>query len=635
MIPELGNFALILALLLAITQVIFPIVGAARGIPSWIALARPVVQGQFVFVVIAFGCLAYSFVNNDFSVLNVVQNSNSKLPVQYRFAATWGSHEGSLLLWMLMLASWSVAVSVFSRHLPDDMVARVLGVMGVISVGFLLFMLFTSNPFDRIFPAAFEGSDLNTLLQDAGMVVHPPMLYMGYVGFSLAYSNAIGVLLAGRNQSNWAKYLRPWVILSWTFLTTGIALGSWWAYRELGWGGYWYWDPVENASLMPWLFGTALVHSLITTQREKILESQSIILCLVTFILTMIGTFIVRSGAITSVHSFATDPTRGAFILLIISFLFLFGLFIYSIKAKKLRKSRKFKLFSNVTLILANIFLLIAAGLIVVFGTLYPIFLELFTGIHISVGAPYYNKIISPIAITLVILCILGSQMSWRTLRIKHLIISNIAPLVLSILCGSLIIFTFEINGVLPIISIISSTLLIVSIIEQNSKNFGRIDARYLGVTLSHIGFGLLVLSIAVNSAAKTEHEFSLEPGEKIVFKGYDVILKSVYFVKGKNFVSKRADISIDDPKYNEEITTVSPEIRFFPIEKQQTVESSIYHHPLYDLYFVMGDEFGNKTQFKVFYQPFVGLLWLSCFLISIGGIFSIAYIANRRIRFI
>ncbi|MCL4153035.1 UNVERIFIED_CONTAM: hypothetical protein GTU68_037669 [Idotea baltica] len=456
---------------------------------------------------------------------------------------------------------------------------------------------------------------------------------MGYVGFSLAYSNAIGVLLAGKNSSNWAKYLRPWVVLSWTFLTIGISLGSWWAYRELGWGGYWYWDPVENASLMPWLFGTALVHSLITTQREKILESQSIIICLVTFILTMVGTFVVRSGAITSVHSFATDPTRGIFILLIISFLFLFGLFIYSLRAKKMRRSRKLKLLSGASLILANIFLLITAGLIVVFGTLYPIFLELFTGINISVGAPYYNTIISPIAIALVVLCILGSQISWRTFKIKALLISNIAPLTLTFLLGSLIIFTFDIASIAHIISIFASTFLIVTIIEHNSKDFGRIEARLLGVTLAHIGFGLLVLSISVNSAAKEEHSFSLAPGESFVFKDYNIVFNSAYFIKGKNFVSKRADLSIDDRKYNDEITVVSPEIRFFPTEKQQTVESDSYHYPLYDLYFVMGDEFENKTTFKVFYQPFIGLLWLACFLISIGGIFSIAYIANRRIR--
>lgn len=315
MIPELGNFSLILALLLAITQGTLPIIGAARNIPSWIALARPVVQGQFVFIVIAFGCLAYSFVNNDFSVLNVATNSNSSLPIQYRFAATWGSHEGSLLLWMLMLASWSVAVSVFSRHLPDEMVARVLGVMGLISVGFLLFLLFTSNPFDRLFPAAMEGSDLNPLLQDAGMVIHPPMLYMGYVGFSVAFAFAIAALISGQMDATWARWSRPWTTIAWVFLTIGIMLGSWWAYYELGWGGWWFWDPVENASFMPWLVGTALVHSLAATEKRGSFKSWTVLLAISAFSLSLLGTFLVRSGVLTSVHAFATDPKRGIFIL--------------------------------------------------------------------------------------------------------------------------------------------------------------------------------------------------------------------------------------------------------------------------------------------------------------------------------
>ncbi len=296
MIPELGNFALILALLLALIQGTLPIIGAARGIPSWMALARPAVQGQFVFVAIAFFCLAYSFVTSDFSVINVAQNSNSKLPLQYRFAATWGSHEGSLLLWTLMLATWSVAVSVFSRHLPNDMVARVLGVMGLVSVGFLLFMLFTSNPFERMLPGAMEGSDLNPLLQDPGMVCHPPMLYMGYVGFSVAFAFAIAALLSGQLDATWARWSRPWTTVAWSFLTIGIMLGSWWAYYELGWGGWWFWDPVENASFMPWLVGTALVHSLAVTEKRGSFKSWTVLLAICAFSLCLLGTFLVRSG---------------------------------------------------------------------------------------------------------------------------------------------------------------------------------------------------------------------------------------------------------------------------------------------------------------------------------------------------
>src|SRR5215207_3944779 len=319
MIPEIGQFALIIALLLALTQATFPLIGASRGNRAWIALAAPTGQAQFIFVVIAFCCLGYSFITNDFSVLNVFTNSNSQLPLHYRLAATWGSHEGSLLLWALMLGLWTVAVTLFSRHLPEAMVARVLSVMGIISVGFLLFMLLTSNPFDRLFPAAPDGRDLNPLLQDPAMVAHPPMLYMGYVGFSVAFAFAIAALLGGRLDATWARWSRPWTTVAWCFLTLGIMLGSVWAYYELGWGGWWFWDPVENASFMPWLTGTALIHSLAVTEKRGTFKSWTVLLAIVAFALSLLGTFLVRSGVLTSVHAFATDPTRGIFILIFLS----------------------------------------------------------------------------------------------------------------------------------------------------------------------------------------------------------------------------------------------------------------------------------------------------------------------------
>src|SRR5215207_5978825 len=321
MIPEIGQFALIIALLLALTQATFPLIGASRGNRAWIALAAPSGQAQFIFVVIAFCCLGYSFITNDFSVLNVFTNSNSQLPLHYRLAATWGSHEGSLLLWALMLGLWTVAVTLFSRHLPEAMVARVLSVMGIVSVGFLLFMLLTSNPFDRLFPAAADGRDLNPLLQDPGMVIHPPMLYMGYVGFSVAFAFAIAALLGGRLDATWARWSRPWTTAAWCFLTVGIMLGSWWAYYELGWGGWWFWDPVENASFMPWLVGTALIHSLAVTEKRGTFKSWTVLLAICAFSLSLMGTFLVRSGVLTSVHAFATDPTRGVFILLLLAVL--------------------------------------------------------------------------------------------------------------------------------------------------------------------------------------------------------------------------------------------------------------------------------------------------------------------------
>ena len=370
MIPEIGHLALILALLLALAQGVLPLVGAARGVPAWVALARPAAQGQALFVALAFSCLAWSFVSNDFSVLNVATNSNSQLPLHYRFAATWGSHEGSLLLWVFMLSGWALAVSLLSRHLPEDMVARVLGVMGLVAVGFHLFMLLTSNPFERLIPAAADGRDLNPLLQDAGMVFHPPMLYMGYVGFSVAFAFAIAALLSGRLDATWARWSRPWTTMAWCFLTTGIALGSWWAYYELGWGGWWFWDPVENASFMPWLVGTALIHSLAVTEKRGSFKIWTVLLAIIAFSLSLLGTFLVRSGVLTSVHAFATDPKRGVFILAFLVIVIGSSLALFAWRAPKVGLGGKFELVSRESMLLLNNVLFIVAAGSVILGTL-------------------------------------------------------------------------------------------------------------------------------------------------------------------------------------------------------------------------------------------------------------------------
>src|SRR3954452_658400 len=374
MIPELGQFALIVALCIALVQAVLPLAGSLRGEPSWMELARRAAAGQFVFVALAFGCLAWSFTHNDFSVLNVATNSNSQLPLRYRFAATWCSHEGSLLLWVLMLTIWMSAVSVFSRHLPAEMVARILGVMALISIGFLLFMLFTSNPFQRLLPAAPDGNDLNPLLQDPGMVIHPPMLYMGYVGFSVAFAFAIAALLGGRLDATWARWSRPWTTVAWCFLTLGIALGSGWAYYELGWGGWWFWDPVENASFMPWLAGTALIHSLAVTEKRGAFRAWTVLLAIVAFSLSLMGTFLVRSGVLTSVHAFATDPRRGVFILVFLALVIGGSLTLFAIRAPKVSGGGRFEVLSRETALLGNNVLLIVAAGCVLLGTLYPLF---------------------------------------------------------------------------------------------------------------------------------------------------------------------------------------------------------------------------------------------------------------------
>ncbi|HVS83140.1 MAG TPA: heme lyase CcmF/NrfE family subunit, partial [Pyrinomonadaceae bacterium] len=363
MIPEIGQFALILALMLALVQATLPLIGAARGIPQLVSVARPVAQAQFIFVTLAFCCLAYSFITNDFSVLNVATNSNSQLPLHYRLAATWGSHEGSLLLWTFMLTIWMVAVTLFSKRLPDEIVARVLSVMAVISTGFLLFMLLTSNPFDRLFPVPPDGRDLNPLLQDPAMVAHPPMLYMGYVGFSVAFAFAISALIGGRLDATWARWSRPWTTIAWMFLTCGIALGSFWAYYELGWGGWWFWDPVENASFMPWLVGTALIHSLAVTEKRGGFKSWTVLLAITAFSLSLLGTFLVRSGVLTSVHAFATDPKRGIFILGFLTLVIGGSLALYAWRAKQVGLGSKFDLLSRESLLLTNnVLLIVAAG---------------------------------------------------------------------------------------------------------------------------------------------------------------------------------------------------------------------------------------------------------------------------------
>ncbi|HYS14454.1 MAG TPA: heme lyase CcmF/NrfE family subunit, partial [Burkholderiaceae bacterium] len=393
MIPELGHFALILALLVALAQGVFPLIGSHRRIGAWMALARPAAMGQAFFVAFAFVCLIHSFVTSDFSVLNVAQNSNSLLPMQYKVAASWGSHEGSMLLWVFMLSVWSVSVAIASRNLPDEVVARVLGVMGLVSVGFLLFMLTTSDPFDRLFPPAPEGRDLNPLLQDPGMVLHPPMLYMGYVGFSVAFSFALAALLGGRLDTAWARWSRPWTTVAWCFLSVGIALGSWWAYYELGWGGWWFWDPVENASFMPWLVGTALIHSLAVTEKRGTFKAWTVLLAICAFSLSLMGTFLVRSGVLTSVHAFATDPRRGVFILLFLTIVIGTSLALYSWRAPKVGLGGRFAAISRESMLLGNNILLAVAAASVLLGTLYPLFLDALGLGKISVGPPYFDLV--------------------------------------------------------------------------------------------------------------------------------------------------------------------------------------------------------------------------------------------------
>ena len=421
MIPELGNFALMLTLCIALAQSVLPLIGAARGNAAWMAVARPAAQGQFLFIVFAFACLTYAFVTNDFSVKYVAEHSNSRLPLEYRVAGVWGGHEGSLLLWALMLGVWMFAVSIFSRTLPDEMVARVLGIMGLVSVGFLVFMLFASNPFDRLLPAAADGRDLNPLLQDPGMVFHPPMLYMGYVGFSVAFAFSMAALIDGRLDATWARWMRPWTTVAWMFLTLGIALGSYWAYYELGWGGWWFWDPVENASFMPWLVGTALIHSLAVTEKRGAFRIWTVFLAILAFSLSLLGTFLVRSGVLTSVHAFATDPKRGIFILTFLAVVVGASLTLFAWRASRVGLGGRFAPVSRESMLLTNNALLLVAAAAVLLGTLYPLVLDALGLGKISVGPPYFETVFVPLMAPALFMMGVGPLARWKQASVPEL----------------------------------------------------------------------------------------------------------------------------------------------------------------------------------------------------------------------
>lgn len=641
MIPELGNFALILALLLALIQGTLPIIGAARGIPSWIALARPVVQGQFVFVAIAFFCLAYSFVNSDFSVVNVAQNSNSKLPLQYRFAATWGSHEGSLLLWTFMLACWSVAVSVFSKHLPNDMVARVLGVMGLVSVGFLIFMLFTSNPFDRMLPGAMEGSDLNPLLQDPGMVCHPPMLYMGYVGFSVAFAFAISALLSGQLDATWARWSRPWTTVAWMFLTIGIMMGSWWAYYELGWGGWWFWDPVENASFMPWLVGTALVHSLAVTEKRGSFKSWTVLLAICAFSLSLLGTFLVRSGVLTSVHAFATDPTRGIFILAFLVTITGGSLLLFAWRAPKIGLGGKFELVSRESMLLANNLLMMVAAGSILLGTLYPLFMDALELGKISVGPPYFEAVFVPLMTPAVFLIGLGPLARWKQASLPELAVrlrwafgvSVVTALVMPFVMGEWkLMVSFSLLMAFWVI-----TSVIVSVIHRLRSTgkqglFAKLAAQsrsYYGMHAAHLGIAFFIIGVALVGGYETEKDVRMEIGDTVEVGGYTFRFNGVKKAPGPNYMS---DIgNVDVLRDGKKINVLEPEKRTYNASGMPMTEAAIDTGILRDLYVALGEPLENGAWVvRVYHKPFVDWIWFGCMLMAFGGFLAVT---DRRYR--
>lgn len=649
MIPELGHFSLIVALCLAIVLGVLPIVGAARNNPVLMGVARPLAYGQLLFIGLAFATLAYAFLGNDFSVLYVAQHSNSQLPGQYRFAAIWGGHEGSLLLWALLLSVWTAAVAMFSRHLPEEMVARVLGVMGLISVGFLMFMLFTSSPFDRLLPAAADGRDLNPLLQDPGLVIHPPMLYMGYVGFSVAYAFAISALLGGKLDATWARWSRPWTTVAWVFMTIGIALGSGWAYYELGWGGWWFWDPVENASFMPWLLGTALIHSLAVTEKRGAFKSWTVLLAIAAFSFSLLGTFLVRSGVLTSVHSFAADPKRGIFILSFLVLVIGASLLLFAWRAPKVGLGGKFDMLSRESLLLSNNVLLSVASASVFIGTLYPLFMDALGYGKLSVGPPYFEAVFVPLMMPMVFMMGLGPLARWKKMavpdlaqRVKWAFASALVlALLLPLLMGRFL--SLESNKWSPMIVLgllmafwIIATLFVG--LRQRLAGQGTFMARlrhqsmsYYGMQLAHLGVALFIIGVTLVKGYETERDVRMNVGDTVMAGGYEFRFNGVTETEGPNYVAGVGHVTVShDGKIVGELT---PEKRQYNVSGMPLTEAAIQTGVFRDLYVSLGEpipESEGAWAVRVYIKPFIDWIWAGCLLMALGGMLAVS---DRRYR--
>jgi len=647
MIAELGHFALILALLLAAVQAVLPLAGAHKGVREWMAVARPAAFGQALFVTFAWGCLVWSFVTDDFSVVNVAHNSNTLLPVAYKVAASWGSHEGSLLLWVLMLSGWGAAVAVFSRRLPEEMVARVLGVMGLVSIGFVAFMLMTSDPFDRMFPPAAEGRDLNPLLQDPGMVFHPPLLYMGYVGFSVAFAFAIAALLGGTLDAAWARWSRPWTTVAWCFLTLGIALGSWWAYYELGWGGWWFWDPVENASFMPWLVGTALIHSLAVTEKRGTFKAWTVLLAIFAFSLSLLGTFLVRSGVLSSVHAFATDPARGVFILIFMVAVIGSSLALFAWRAPRVGLGGSFDPVSRESLLLGNNILLAVATGTVLLGTLYPLFLDALGLGKLSVGPPYFDAVFVPVMAPLVFLMGIGPIARWKSASLPDMFTRLKWALAISLVIGLLLPFAAVVDhsarwspmaafGYWMAAWIVVSTLEMIrhQIRHAPGGLLARLAAQprgWWGMVIAHLGVAVFVVGVTSVRGYEVERDVKMSPGDVVSIDEYTFRFNGVREVRGPNYRAAEGNFTL--LRRDREIDTLTPQKRiYFAQSEMPMTEASIRSSLIGDVYVSLGeavDDAGGWTV-RVYYKPFVTWIWLGCVLMALGGFVAMS---DRRYR--
>ncbi len=643
MIPELGHFLLILALGIALVQAALPLAGAHRGRLDWMLMARPAAAWQALLVAAAFACLMACFVRNDFSVFYVATNSNSALPLHYRIAAVWGGHEGSLLLWVLMLNVWTLAVALFSKTLPRPFISRILGVLGLVSAGFLLFMLMTSNPFDRLLPAAADGRDLNPLLQDPGMVAHPPMLYMGYVGFSVAFSFAIAALLGGNLDATWARWTRPWTTAAWIFLTFGIGLGSWWAYNELGWGGWWFWDPVENASFMPWLAGTALIHSLAVTEKRGGFKAWTVLLALLAFSLSLMGTFLVRSGVLSSVHAFATDPRRGLFILAFLVLVIGASLLLFAWRAPKVGLGQRFGLLSRESLLLANNMMLAVVCGAVLLGTLYPLFLDALGMGKISVGPPYFDTVFGLLMAPLIIVMGLGPLTRWKNdeagpllkrVRVPALL-ALAAALVTGALAGHIALVTT--GGLFLAYWIVASLLVdLKARLLPRGSGAGQIIARarmlpvaMVGMMVAHLGVAAFAFGVAMVRTYEAERDVKMGPGDSTEIAGYAFRMLGVRDIQGPNYVAAQGSIEVS--RGGRLLATLEPEKRIYRVQQNPMTEAAVHSNAFRDLYISMGEQLpSGEWVVRVQYKPFIVWVWGGCLIMMLGGVLAAS---DRRYR--
>ena len=643
MIPELGHFALIISLCLAILLTTIPMWGSWRGNSAAMSLAPSLSVGLLVFTAFSFACLATAFLQDDFSVKVVASNSNSLLPSVFKFSAVWGNHEGSLLLWVLILAGWIAAVAVLSPELPQVMRARVLAIMGAVAIGFLSFSLFTSNPFERLLPGVpADGQDLNPLLQDFGLIIHPPLLYMGYVGFSVAFAFAIAALMGGRLDAAWARWSRPWTNVAWAFLSLGIMLGSWWAYYELGWGGWWFWDPTENASFMPWLVGTALIHSLAATEKRGLFKSWTVLLAIFAFSLSLLGTFLVRSGVLTSVHAFATDPARGLFILIFLAIVVGGSLTLYAFRAPAISSRVSFGWLSRESLLLVNNVVFLVATLTVLFGTLFPLLMDALGMGKYSVGPPYFNAVFVPLMALLVPFMGVGAIARWKKDSASRWQAELLVPLVVAVCCGfTLPIFLHASYNIWVALAVVLALWLVIGLFKdlwfrvRSAPNVGRglkrLTPSYWGMFLAHTGFAVSILGVVIATQYSIEHDLKMSPGDREMLAGYEFEFAERVPVRGPNFMADEARVVVRVG--GKIIATLKPQKRRYLAQGNMMTEAAIDPGLFRDLYVAMGDPVGNEGAWamRLHYKPMVRWIWLGFIFMAFGGFITIIDKRYRR----